>query len=196
MVPARAAESLAWMRTDALIRLVPFAAVCAIAVALWRPRWLGLSWGRPEAQILFGLLGLPVLLGGATAVQLWISRQRGWMAVPSAAGALLQAGYFLANAPIEEAFFRGLIQGGLGAATALPAIAFAAATAVYVLYHRLGGWGWESVTATVLAGVPFGLAFWLLPGPPSILGVSIAHVGATCGFLGPGAYLMRRLRIA
>jgi hypothetical protein len=43
--------------------------------------------------------------------------------------------------------------------------------------------------------VPLGLAFWLLPGPPSLLGVSIAHVGATCGFLGLGPYLLRRLRV-
>ena len=40
-----------------------------------------------------------------------------------------------------------------------------------------------------------GLAFWLLPGPPSLLGVSIAHVAATCGFLGPGPYLLRKLNL-
>jgi len=40
---------------------------------------------------------------------------------------------------------------------------------------------------------PTGLAFGLLPGPPSLLGVSIAHIGATCGFLGPGPYLLRKL---
>src|SRR5713226_3960204 len=45
------------------------------------------------------------------------------------------------------------------------------------------------------AGLPLGLAFWLLPGPPSLLGVSIAHIAATCGFLGPGPYLLKKLHL-
>jgi hypothetical protein len=66
-------------------------------------------------------------------------------------------------------------------------------TTLYVLYHRLGGWAWPDVLATALAGVPLALAFWLLPGPPSLLGVSLVHFGATCGFLGPGPWMLRRL---
>src|SRR5260221_3940653 len=93
--------------------------------------------------------------------------------------------------PIEEAFFRGLVQGGLSALT-FPVAGFVVATAAYVLYHRLG-WSWPDTLATALLGVPVGLAFWLLPGPPSLLGVTIAHVAATCGFLGPGPYLLARL---
>jgi len=44
-----------------------------------------------------------------------------------------------------------------------------------------------------LAGIPLGLAFRLLPGPPSLLGVSLAHLGATCGYIGPGPWLLHRL---
>jgi len=62
-----------------------------------------------------------------------------------------------------------------------------------VLYHRLGSWRWLDVVATLGAGVPLGLGFWLLPGPPSLIGVAIAHIGGTCGFLGPGPFLLRRL---
>src|SRR2546425_441678 len=35
----------------------------------------------------------------------------------------------------------------------------------------------------------------LLPGPPSLLGVSLAHIAATCGFLGPGPYLLQKMRL-
>ena len=40
-----------------------------------------------------------------------------------------------------------------------------------------------------------GLGFWLLPGPPSLIGVSLAHIAATCGFLGPGPYLLKKLHL-
>src|SRR5437588_264101 len=56
-----------------------------------------------------------------------------------------------------------------------------------------GGWAWTDVLVTALVGLPLGLAFRLLPGPPSLLGVSLAHVGATCGYLGPGPWLLHRL---
>ena len=113
--------------------------------------------------------------------------------VPAAADdAWAQAGFYMVNGPVEEAFFRGLAQGGLGVILGTPA-GFVIATVVYVLYHRLGRWPWADVAATTLVGVPLGLAFWLLPGPPSVLGISIAHIAATCGFLGPGPYLLKKL---
>src|SRR5207237_1701454 len=56
-------------------------------------------------------------------------------------------------------------------------------------------WTWPDTLATALVGVPLGLAFWLLPGPPSLLGVSLAHIAATCGFLGPGPYLLQKMRL-
>ena len=182
------------MGPDLLIRLVPFAAVFAVVAAVWRPRWLGLTAGDAAAQLLFGLVAAPVLFIAATYVQLQLTRRRRALNAPAnPADAWFQAGYYAVNGPIEEAFFRGLIQGGLGVLIG-PPVGFAVATAVYVLYHRVG-WGWPDTLATLLLGVPLGLAFWLLPGPPSLLGVSIAHVAATCGFLGPGPYLLTRLRL-
>jgi membrane protease YdiL (CAAX protease family) len=187
-------QSWSWMPRDLLIRLVPFAAVCAVVQLVWRPSWLGVGGGRLGAQLAFGLVGAPILFVAATYVQLRLARRRGALSAPGGAGdASFQAGYYALNGPVEEALFRGLIQGGLGALT-VPPIGFIAGTAAYVLYHRLG-WSWPDTLATALLGVPVGLAFWLLPGPPSLLGVSIAHIGATCGFLGPGPYLLRRLRL-
>jgi membrane protease YdiL (CAAX protease family) len=159
-----------------------------------RPPWFGFGPGRLGTQLLFGLGTAPFVFGAAVIAQLVLTRQRGVLSAPSGGGdAWFQAGYYVLNGPIEEAFFRGLLQGGLGVLIGAP-LGFAVATAVYVLYHRLG-WPWADTLATALIGIPLGLAFWLLPGPPSILGVSIAHIAGTCGFLGPGPYLLRRLKL-
>jgi len=182
------------MRRDAVIRLLPFAAIAVAVDVILHPAWLGFSTGDLRAQLTFGLAAAPLLFVAATLVQLWLTRRRGVLSVPSGAGdAWFQAGYYAVNGPIEEAFFRGLVQGGLGALT-VPLVGYVVGTAAYVLYHRLG-WSWPDTLATALLGVPLGLAFWLLPGPPSLLGVSIAHVGATCGFLGLGPLLLRKLRL-
>ena len=183
------------MRRDLVIRLLPFTVASAgVYLIASRPTWFGLGAGRLGVQLLFGIAVAPLLFGAAALAQLWLSRRRGAISAPAGPGdAWFQAGFYALNGPIEEAVFRGLIQGGLGVFFGAP-LGFAAGTTAYVLYHRLA-WGWADTLATVLIGIPMGLAFWLLPGPPSLLGVSIAHVAATCGFLGPGPYLLRRLRL-
>jgi membrane protease YdiL (CAAX protease family) len=123
----------------------------------------------------------------------WLARRRGALSVRGGGDAWFQAGFYALNGPVEEAFFRGLVQGGLGAAFGGP-VGFVIGTAAYVLYHRLG-WPWIDTLATALVGVPLGLAFLLLPGPPSLIGVSIARIAATCGFLGPGPYVLRKLKL-
>jgi membrane protease YdiL (CAAX protease family) len=191
----RPADSLAWIRLDLPTRLLPFAVAVGVVEAAWRPRWLGLDVGTLPVQLTFGLLGAPVMFFLAALLQLRLSPARGGLRVPAGRDdALLQAGYYVLNGPLEEAFFRGLLQGG-SSLLLTPLGGFVLATAVYVLYHRLGSWTWKDTAATALAGVPFGLAFWLLPGPASILGVALAHIGATCGFLGPGPYLLHKLKL-
>lgn len=193
LIPTRPGDSAAWMRPDLRWRLAPFAGVVAATWLIARPAWLGLAGGRLTVQLAFGLGGLAVLFVAASMVQLFLTPLRGAIRVPaSAADAALQAGYFLLNAPVEEALFRGLVQGGLGA-LAGPLAGIAVGTALYVLYHRLGRWSWIDVLATLMVGLPLALAFWLLPSPPSLLGVSLAHFGATCGYLGPGPWLLCRL---
>ena len=180
------------MAPDLLRRLLPFAAVVAVVEIVWRPSWLGFSAGRLGVQLVFAAVAAPVLFVAATFVQLWLARRRGSLTIPAGSDdAAFQAGFYVLNGPIEEAFFRGLVQGGLGIALGAP-VGFVVGTASYVLYHRLG-WPWAETLATSLAGIPLGLAFWLLPGPPSLLGVSIVHIAATCGFLGPGPYLLKKL---
>lgn len=184
------------MRTDIPIRLVPFAiAYLAAWVLSGHAWWLGLGAGAIGVQFLFAAVAAPILFVAAMGVQLWLTRRRGALSVPAGPGdAWFQAGFYALNGPLEEAFFRGLVQGGIGAAWGTP-LGFAIATASYVLYHRLGRWTWPDTLATALVGVPLGFAFWLLPGPPSLLGVAIAHIAATCGFLGPGPYLLKRLKL-
>ena len=158
-------------------------------------RWLGLEMGDLRVQLLFAAVGVPVMFVAATTVQLWLARRRGALLVPANAGdAWFQAGFYAVNGPIEEAFFRELMQGGLALLWGTP-LAFAIATAAYVLYHKLGRWTWADTLATALVGIPLGLGFWLLPGPPSLIGVSLAHIAATCGFLGPGPYLLKKLHL-
>lgn len=180
------------MAPDLLRRLLPFAVVLAVIEIGWRPSWLGVSLGRPGVQLLFAAIAAPILFVAAAFVQLRLARRRGALSIPAGRDdAWFQAGFYALNGPIEEAFFRGLVQGGLGIVLGAPA-GLVAGTASYVLYHRLG-WPWAETLATALLGIPAGLAFWLLPGPPSLLGVSIAHIAATCGFLGPGPYLLKKL---
>jgi len=182
------------MAPDLLRRLLPFALVVAAVEIGWRPSWLGVSFGRIGPQLAFAAIAAPVLFVAATLVQLTLARRRGALSVPAGGDdAWLQGGYYALNGPIEEGFFRGLIQGGLGVAFGAP-VGFLAGTASYVLYHRLG-WPWAETLATALLGVPVGLAFWMLPGPPSLLGLSLAHIAATCGFLGPGPYLLKKLKL-
>src|SRR5439155_857718 len=73
--------------------------------------------------------------------------------------------------------------------------AFVIAYSAYGVYHRLGRWTWSAAFATGLVGIRLGLAYGLLPGPLSLVGVSLAHIAVTCGFLGPGQYLLRRWRL-
>ena len=183
------------MRPDVVFRLVPFTIAVAIAyVVSRRAGWLGIAPGSLSAQVLFAFTAAPIMFAAAVATQRWLTLRRGALSVPAGADdAWFQAAFYVVNGPIEEAFFRGLVQGGLGQVWGAP-VGFLLATAAYVLYHRLGRWTWSDTFATALVGVPLGLAFWLLPGPPSLLSVSLAHIAATCGFLGPGPYLLKKMR--
>jgi membrane protease YdiL (CAAX protease family) len=195
LMPTYTRDSIAWMRPDLLARLVPFTVVAIAVWAVWQPRWLGLGPGRLDVQLAFGLPGALLFFAASCVLQVVLTRRRGSLKVPASSADMgLQAGYYFLNAPIEEVFFRGLLQGGL-TALAGPVAGILAPTAAYVLYHRLGGWAWIDVAATALVGVPVALAFWLLPGPPSLLGITLVHAGATCGFLGPGPWLLRKLGV-
>src|SRR5260370_22200214 len=131
-VLTRLPESWAWMAPDLLGRLLPFAAVATVVEIVWRPPWLGFSAGRLGAQLVFAAVAAPVLVVAATFVQLWFARRRGALSVPARGDdAAFQAGFYVLNGPIEEAFFRGLVQGGLGIVLGAP-VGFVVGTAAYV----------------------------------------------------------------
>lgn len=183
------------IRRDLAVRLLPFTAAVAGVWVTRRPDWLGISRGRLWPQLTFGLGGAVALFFSAALLQRQLTgRGEPFRFAGTGRQALFQTGYFILNAPIEEAFFRGLLQGSIGARMGGTA-GFVAGTVPYVLYHRLGGWGWTQVAATSLAAVPLALAYRLLPGRPSLLGISLAHLGATSGFLGPGGWVLRKLGI-
>lgn len=192
----RPRDSFGWMRRDAVTRLLPFSIAVAGTWALRRPRWLGLSAGeRPRMQIALGVAGGLVSFAAAAAVRRRLSRDRGIAVVPAnRVDAALQGAYYLLNAPVEEAFFRGLLQGGVSARWGRTA-GLVAGLFPYVLYHRLGRWPWPEVLATSLVGLPAAAAYRWLPGRPSLLAITLAHAGATCGFLGPGPWVLQKLRL-
>jgi membrane protease YdiL (CAAX protease family) len=196
IVLTRIPDSWAWIKPDLAFRLLPFTVAFAGALVLTRgDRSLAFATGNVGAQLVFAAIAAPFMFVASTGVQLWLTRRRGALSVPAGAGdAWFQAGFYALNGPIEEAFFRGLLQGGLGALWGAP-VGFLVGTSAYVLYHRLGRWTWADTFATALVGVPLGLAFWFLPGPPSLVGVSLVHIAATCGFLGPGPYLLKKMSL-
>lgn len=181
------------IRLDLAIRILPFTAAVAGVWLTRRPTWLGISRGKLPTQLTFGLGGAVAFFFSAAYLQRKITGDgEPFRVAVTGREALVQSAYFILNAPVEEAFFRGLLQGSVGARLGAPA-GMLAGTVPYVLYHRLGGWTWPQVAATSLAAIPFSLAFRMLPGRPSVLGISLAHVGATAGFLGPGTWVLDKL---
>lgn len=178
---------------DLAVRIVPLSAAVAGVWFTRRPAWLGISRGKLPTQLTFGLGGAVAFFFSAAFLQRRISGDGEPLRVAATGReALMQSAYFVLNAPVEEAFFRGLLQGSVGSWLGAPA-GMLAGTIPYVLYHRLGGWTWPQVAATSLAAVPLAVAYRMLPGRPSLLGISLAHMGATCGFLGPGTWVLDRL---
>ena len=92
------------MRRDLVIRLAPFALVCALVQVALHPPWMGWSTGDLPVQLAFGCIGAPVLFVAATFVQWRLTRARGRLSVPRGpSDAWFQAAYYALNAPIEEA---------------------------------------------------------------------------------------------
>src|ERR1700686_1868751 len=87
-------DSWAWIRTDLLVRILPFVLAFAIAYVLIAHRAaLGLSAGTLGLQLLFAALAAPVMFAAAAWVQLRLTRRRGALSVPASQGdAWFQAG--------------------------------------------------------------------------------------------------------
>jgi len=110
-----------------------------------------------------------------------------WFRKPTNADQCLQTFFYLfVNAPVEEFFFRGFILAIVTQWTGSLFVGWLISTVVYTLYHRLGKWNWRSVAGVGLAGIVFSLVYLLLPGPHSLLAVTIVHAMTTSGFLSWG----------
>ena len=113
LIPTRTTESLAWMRFDVGVRLIPFGLV---VLAVWlaaRPSWLGLTAGDVRVQLTFGLGGAVLMFAATSLGQLWITRRvRGTVKVPAEA---LTIGAAVGSAKVAaiRAALRGKLINGL-----------------------------------------------------------------------------------
>jgi membrane protease YdiL (CAAX protease family) len=191
------ASSWSWMRLDLLLRLVPLTLVPLVFSRLSGTPLssFGLVFTHPGRDLLvavpLGLAGFAVAAGFAV----YLSRRSGRWFVPTEPDLLVQSAYYLAlNAPIEEWFFRGFLQGSLGRWWHAPALAVLVATAIFGAYHFLDRWGWRPVAGATDAGLTLGVIYLWQPSPPSLLAPILVHAAITCGFLSLGPYLAYRWR--
>jgi membrane protease YdiL (CAAX protease family) len=193
------ADSWRWMRLDLVVRLIPLTAVPVLFSLLTRTpfRAFGLSFDHAGRDLLLSIpLGLAGFLVAAGFAEYLARRNRRWF-IPQRSDLLVQCAYYLLlNAPVEEWFFRGFLQGTLNAWLGNAAVAVLLTTAVFGGYHFLDRWGWRPVLGATAAGLALGLIYLWQPSPPSLLAPVIVHAAITCGFLSAGPYLVYRWRVA
>jgi uncharacterized protein len=186
------------MRLDLLLRLIPLALVpVAFSWLSGTPlRSLGLVITHPVRDL---LVAIPAGIAGfaiAAAFNVYLSRRSGRWFVPTEPDLLVQSAYYLLlNAPIEEWFFRGFLQGSLARWWNAPLLAVVAATALFGAYHFLDRWGWRPVAGATAAGLALGLIYTSQPSPLSLLAPVLVHAAITCGFLSLGPYILYRWRL-
>ncbi len=195
MVRTTVASSWSWMRLDLVLRLVPLTVVPLLFSWLSGTPLssLGLVVTHPLRDL---LVAVPLGLAGfgiAASFASYLSRRSGRWFVPTEPDLLLQSAYYLVlNAPVEEWFFRGFLQGSLGRWWNAPALAVLVTTTVFGAYHFLDRWGWRPVAGSTVAGLALGLIYLWQPSPPSLLAPVLVHAAITCGFLSLGPYLIYR----
>ena len=204
-----ARDTWGWLWKDTLGRVVPMTGVALLYAQLSGEglAGVGLTSAHWKREMALGLaVGVP--LAGIAAV--FRGRVAPQYRLPTPLDQALQTAFYLAiNAPGEELFWRGMVQtAATGAFTMVPVVrplartlGWAAATAGYGSYHRLGGWSWRSIAGVAAAGALFGWLYTGRLGNRSLVAPIIAHGFATAGFLSWGdvalhGVKMRRLRAA
>jgi len=188
-----------WLRLDLPTRaltllIVPFLVAWLFRLPLAEIGLPALSWAQAAQQIGLGLaIGIP--FGALTAIYRAMILPR--FRLPTLADHLFQSSYYLfINAPAEELFCRGLVLTLVARWSGSLALGWLVSTAIYALYHKLGGWGWKSVAGVAVAGMLFSTLYILQPEPRSILLPVVVHGLTTCAFLNVGdvaAYARQRL---
>src|SRR5438552_478995 len=185
------------MRLDLIVRLVPLTIVPLV-----------FSWLTGTPLTTFGLVATHALRDLLVAIPLglaafavaasfaaYLARRNGRWFVPTKPDLLIQSAYYLVlNAPIEEWFFRGFLQGSLSRWWNASAIAVIVATAIVGAYHFLDRWGWRPIVGATAAGLGLGLVDLWQPSPPSLLAPTLVHAAITCGFLSLGPFVLYRWR--
>jgi membrane protease YdiL (CAAX protease family) len=186
-----------WMRLDLLARLLPLA--LAPFVVAWLTHTPLDAFGLTLAHALrnlvvaapLGLLGFAI---AAAFAEYLARRSKRWF-VPDVGDLAVQTTYYIVlNAPVEEWFFRGFLQGGLLRWWNAPLLALLVSTAIFGAYHFLDRWGWRPVVGATAAGLGLGLIYLWQPSPPSLLAPVIVHAAITCGFLSVGPFLLFQWR--
>ncbi len=183
-----------WLWPDTAFRLVPFAIATFIYAYFWGggAAGVGLTAAHLPRDLLLGLaIGVP--LAAISAVF------RRWVApgyrLPTAGDQALQTFFYIVmNAPVEELFWRGMLQTlavrgmalALGPGALASGLGWAVTTAVFGVYHRAGNWSWRAIAGVTAAGGVFGLSYLLQPAPQSIWLPVVIHGLATSAFLSWG----------
>ncbi len=183
------ADSWRWLRLDLPMRALPLLLTPLLVAWLLRLPLAAiglpaLSWKQAAQQIGLGLaIGVP--FGALTAAYRALILPR--FRLPTLGDHLFQSSYYLfINAPAEELFYRGLVLTFVAQWSGSLALGWLVSTAVYTLYHRLGGWSWLSIAGVGIAGALFSTLYILQPAPHSILLPLVVHGLTTCAFLNLG----------
>jgi uncharacterized protein len=186
-----------WMRLDLLARLLPLALAPFVVARLTHTPLdaFGLTLAHALRNLVvaapLGLLGFAI---AAAFAEYLARRSKRWF-VPDVGDLAVQTTYYIVlNAPVEEWFFRGFLQGGLMRWWNAPLLALLVSTAIFGAYHFLDRWGWRPVVGATAAGLGLGLIYLWQPSPPSLLAPVIVHAAITCGFLSVGPFLLFQWR--
>lgn len=196
--PPRAARSTVastwrWLWPDFLIRIIPLTVIPFVYIAILHLplAFLGLAWGNVPIQVSVGLLVAIAMAVFAIVYRMYIVGP--WFRWPTLPDHLLQGFFYLIiNGPVEELFFRGFVLAAVTQWTGWIGWGWLVSAAAYTLYHKLGKWSWRSVGGVALAALVFCTLYIALPGPRSLLAVSIVHGFTTSGFLSWGDEVMYR----
>lgn len=184
-------DTWTWAWKDTAMRVLPFAVAAGVYARLSGEgaEGIGITADGWQREMLLGIaVGVP--LAGIAAV--FRERVAPGYRLPTDADQFAQTiFYFAVNAPGEELFWRGTVQDlavrGLARIPRLQRAAgllgWAATTAVFGAYHRLGKWSWRSIAGVTVAGALLGALYQWPRGKRSILAPTIAHGFATAGFL-------------
>lgn len=193
LVYSTVASSWRWMWPDTLMRIIPMSLVPLAYILIFHLplSFLGLTLTHVPLQLIVGLVVGVCMAAFAIFYRMHVVGKG--FRKPTVGDQCIQTLFYLfINGPVEELFFRGFLLAIVTQWTHMLFLGWLVSTAVYTLYHRLGKWNWRSVGGVGLAGLVFSFVYLFLPGPHSLLAVTIVHGFTTSGFLSWGDEVLYR----